>query len=165
MKIDFSTVIFTDKSQEIFDGPDEWAKGWILSDKDMSVAKRRQQGVSCLMIWVEIVDQSIIGPFKVDEAVKLNSASYCDFMNKTFFSWHKSQSSNFKVKCVFMHNNAPFHVSKLTCELCEHKRFTGEKIMEWLPSSPDLNLIKNQWSIVKMQLYEGGKQCNRKTDL
>ena len=42
----------------------------------------------------------------------------------------------------------------------EHKRFTKEKI--W---SPDLYLIKNLQSIVKMKLYEGGKQYNSKTDL
>lgn len=40
----------------------------------MPVAKRRQEGVSSVMIWVEIIDQRIIGPFKVDETVKLNSA-------------------------------------------------------------------------------------------
>ena len=37
------------------------------------------------MIWTGIVDQIIIGPFKVDEGVKLDSANYCDFMAKTFF--------------------------------------------------------------------------------
>ena len=36
--------------------------------------------------------------------------------------------------------------------------------MEWPPSSPDLNLIKNLWSIVKMKLYEGEKQSNNKLD-
>lgn len=121
MKIDFSTVIFTDKSQETFDRPDVWPKGWILSDSDMPVAKRRQEGVSSVMIWVEIIDQRIIGPFKVDETVKLNSAVLW-----TGLSFHGTRPS-FKVKCVFMHNNVPFHVSNLTCELCEHKR---EKIMK-----------------------------------
>ena len=37
--------------------------------------------------------------------------------------------------------------------------------MEWLPWSPDLNLIKNLWSIVKMKLYEGSKQYNSTADL
>ena len=34
--------------------------------------------------------------------------------------------------------------------------------MEWLPSSPDLNPIKNLWSIVKIKLYEASKQYNSK---
>ena len=47
----------------------------------------------------------------------------------------------------------------------EHKKFTGKKIMEWLPSSPELNSIKNLWSIMKMKLYKGGKQYNSKVDI
>ena len=37
--------------------------------------------------------------------------------------------------------------------------------MEWQPSSSDLNLIKNLWSLVKMKLYNGSKPYNSKTDL
>ena len=44
MKIDFSKVIFMNKSQVTFHGPDKWVKGWILSNSDMSVVKRRLQG-------------------------------------------------------------------------------------------------------------------------
>ena len=64
-----------------------------------------------------------------------------------------------------MHDNAPSHISKLTCEFFEYKRFIREKIKKWPPSSPDQNLIKNLWSVVKMELYEGGKQYNSKADL
>ena len=38
------------ESHVIFDGPDGWAKGWILSNSDMLVAKRKQQGGSSVMI-------------------------------------------------------------------------------------------------------------------
>ena len=58
------------------------------------------------MIWARIVDQIIIGPFKVDEGVQVNSANYSNFMDKTYFAWYKSQSCSFKMKYVFMHNNA-----------------------------------------------------------
>lgn len=66
---------------------------------------------------------------------------------------------------VFMHDNAPFHVSKLTHELFEHKKFKGEKIMELPTSSPDLNPTKNLWLIVKMKLYKNGKQYGSKARL
>ena len=85
MKIDFSKVIFTDKSRMTFDGSDWWAKGRILSNSDMSVAKRRQQRGDSAMILPRIVNQTIIGPFKIDEGFKLNRAIDCNFMNKTFF--------------------------------------------------------------------------------
>ena len=60
-----------------------------------------------MMIWARIIDQTIIGPFKADGGVKLNSDSYCDFIDK---------SRIFKMKCVFMHVNVP-HISKLSREL------------------------------------------------
>ena len=66
------------------DGPDGLAKGWTLSNSDMSFVKRRQQRGSSVMICDGIVDQTIIGPFKV----KLYCANYCPFMDKTFFAWY-----------------------------------------------------------------------------
>ena len=86
-------------------------------------------------------------------------------MEKTFLAWYQSQSFSFKMKCVFMHNNAPFHISKLTCEFLEHERFAGEKIMEWPPPSPDLNSIKNLWSILKRKLCGSNKQYINKANL
>ena len=65
-------MIFLDESQVMCDEPDGWAKGWILSNSDMPVAKRSQQGDSSLITWAGIVNQTIIRPFKVVEEVKLN---------------------------------------------------------------------------------------------
>ena len=79
------------------------------------------------MIWTLTAEETIIGRFKVDEGVKLNSANYCDFTDNSFFEWYKSQSLSFKVKCVLMHANAPSFVCKLTREF---ERLTGEKITE-----------------------------------
>ena len=129
MKIDFSKVVFTDESQVTFDGADGWAKGRILSNSDVPVVKKRQQRGGSVMIWDGIVDQTIIGPFKIDEEVKLNSANDHDFIDKAFFTWYKSQSCCFKVKCIFMHDNAPSPVSKFTYKFFEYKRFTGEKVI------------------------------------
>ena len=93
MKIDFSKVIFMDKSHDI------WWAWWTLSNSDMPATKRKQQGSSSMMIWAGIVNKTIIGWFKVNERVKLNNANYCDFMDKTFFARYKFQSWSFKVKC------------------------------------------------------------------
>ena len=40
---------------------------------------RRQQGGGGIMIWAGIVNDRIIGPFKVDDGVKMNSANYTAF--------------------------------------------------------------------------------------
>ena len=58
-----------------------------------------------------------------------------------------------------MHDN----ISKLFREFFLHKRFR-ENTMEWLPSNPDVNSIKNLWSIVNIKLYERSKQYNREVD-
>lgn len=39
------------------------------------MAKRWQQGGGSVMLWTEIVNQTIIEPFKVIEGVKLNSVN------------------------------------------------------------------------------------------
>ena len=85
-------------------------------------------------------------------------------MEKNFFACYKSQSHSFKVKCVFMHDKAPSHISKLIYGFFEHKRFTGGKIIEWPLPTPDRNPIKNQWSLVKRKLHKGDKQYKSKAD-
>ena len=112
MKIDLSKVIFTDKSQVTFHGPDSRFHPiqmclWL-----------KEGNKEVLMWWTRIVDQAIIEPFQVDKGVKLSSANYFNFMDKSF-AWYKSQSCSFKVKCVFMRDNAPSLVLKLTCEFFE----------------------------------------------
>lgn len=36
-------------------------------------------------------------------------------------------------------------------------------ILQWSPSSPDLNQIENLRSVMKIKLYEGGKHYDKKT--
>ena len=59
----------------------------------------------------------------------------------------------FKRECIFMHVNAPFCVSKVILDFFEQKIFTGGKIM---------NPIENLWSVIKIELYEGGKNTAAK---
>ena len=69
MRIYFSREIF--HWQISFDEP----KDGFLSNQDMPVTLRIQQGGGSVMIWGGIVNQTIIGLYKVDEGVKLNSAN------------------------------------------------------------------------------------------
>ena len=72
MKIDFSQMIFMDESRMTFDGPDVWTKRWIFSNSDVAVANGKQQRGGSVMIWLRIINQTVTGPFKIDEGVKLN---------------------------------------------------------------------------------------------
>ena len=68
MKVNFSEVLFTDESRITLDGVDGLAKGEILSNSDVLVVKGKQPKSSSVIIWAGIVDQTIIGPFKVDKS-------------------------------------------------------------------------------------------------
>ena len=158
MKIDFSKVIFTDKSRVTFDGPNGWSKGWILQDITAPITKRRQQDRGRIMIWAGIVWNKLIGPFKDDDDVKLISETYCKFLSNTFFKWDWSQSRSSKTKYVFMYDNAPSYAANATTKLFSKKGISVSKLMQWPPASPDLNPIENVWAIVKNRIYDGGRQ-------
>ena len=115
-------------------------------------------------MWAGIIDQTIIGQFKVDYGLKLNTAIFWDFMNKTFFTWYKFQSRSFKVKCVFMRNNAPSHVSKLTCDFFFNTKDLQEK-RKWNGRHQVLIWMRSKIYGQSRGLYRGSKQYNSKTDL
>ena len=66
-------------------GPDGWARGWIMNGQNVPVRLRRQQGGGGVMIWAGIIGDQLIGPFRVPDGVKLNSENYCQFLNDNFF--------------------------------------------------------------------------------
>ena len=165
MKIDFSRVIFTDECRATLDGPDGWARGWITQGQSAPVQLRRQQGGGGVMFWAAIVGDQMIGPFRVEDGVKLNSEGYCDLLNANFVPWWKKHPARQRKLLIFMHDNAPSHASHYTKVWMERNGFKQEQIMEWPACSPDLNPIENLWSVLKQTIYANGKQYNSKDAL
>ena len=165
MKCDFSKVIFTDECRASLDGPDGWSKGWVIHGESVPIRFRRQQGGGGVMFWAGIVGNRLIGPFKVEEGVKMNSENYSSFLQANFIPWYRSQSRKFKKDCIFMHDNAPAHASHFTKAFLTSKNIPETKIMNWPPSSPDLNCIENLWGIIKAEIYEGNRQYTSKAAL
>ena len=66
---------------------------------------------------------------------------------------------------VFMHDNAQSHSARIATEYLERVFARHGKIMRWPACSPDLNPIENLWSILKQNIYSGGRQYNSKDDL
>ena len=73
MKCDFSKVIFTDECRATLDGPDGFSRGRIGHGFETPLRLRRQQGGGVVMFWAGICGQTLIGPFFVEEGVKMDS--------------------------------------------------------------------------------------------
>ena len=103
MKQDFGHIIFTDECRATLDCPDGWRRGWVTVPKSVPTLMRRQQGGGGVMFWAAIVGNCLVGPYKVDEGLKMNADIYSQFLNQNFFVWYRAQSRSFKLKFLFMH--------------------------------------------------------------
>lgn len=165
MKLDFRRVVFTDECRATLDGPDGWARGWLTTGTSTPVRFRRQQGGGGVMFWAGIHGKNLIGPFKIDEGVKLDSASYSKLLEDRFMPYVNSMPRQTRNQIILMHDNAPSHASRFTQRFLADNGFTGSRLMIWPSSSPDLNPIENYWAIFKLKLYEGGRQFSNNDDL
>ena len=86
------------------------------------------------MFWAGIVRSEFIGPFNIDDGVKLNSENYTKFLENNFFPWYRSQTRKFNRECIFMHDNAPTHASHFTKTFLTAKNIPESKIMTLPPS-------------------------------
>lgn len=165
-KSDFSKVVWSDEMRVTLDGPDGWARGWIINGHEPPVRLRRQQGGGGLMVWAAIFKDQLIGPFKIPDGVKINSENYCQFLNDNFLKkWYNKKSTSMKKTIIFMHDNAPSHASKYTTSWLASKGFKGDRLMVWPPASPDLNPIENLWAMLKRKVYSQGHQYTSLTTL
>ena len=61
-------------------------------------------------MWAGIINDELVGPFQV-ERLKINSQTYCQFLEDTFSKqWYRKKSAF--LKKTMMQDNAPSHASK-----------------------------------------------------
>ncbi len=90
---------------------------------------------------------------------KITADAYIDMLENDFFNKVNDQLPD---DFIWMHDNATLHVATKTKEYLERKGITT---MEWLPMSPDLNPIKNIWSILQKEVYKSKKEYKNTADL
>ena len=165
MKTDFQQVLFTDEARATLDGPDGWAKVWSPKGAALPYRVRRQQGGGGVMFWAGIMGDTLLGPFRVPEGVKLTSQAYIQFLDEHLSPWLYNLPLLRRRQLIFMHDNAPSHAAKATTSFLASLGIKDHTLMTWPPCSPDLNPIEQFWSILKRDVYEGGQQFTSKDAL
>ena len=117
------------------------------------------------MIWAGIIDKELVGPSRVPDGVKMNSETYCQFLDQHLMPWLQKKRAPVKKGIILMQDNAPSHASKYSREWLGSKGFRFDKIMKWPACSPDINCIENFWSALKRRIYTSGKQYSSKDQL
>ena len=130
LKQDFSKVLWTDECRATLDGPDGWARGWVFKGRQSQNRMRRQQGGGSIMFWAGMLGSTIIGPFRVEQGVKMNSEGYCKFLTKNFLPWYERLSNEEKEEIIFMQDNAPSHASKYSKSWFSEQGIDETKLMK-----------------------------------
>ena len=118
------------------------------------------------MFWAAIIDDELVGPYRVKDGVKMTAQTYIAFLREHWLPWYKNKSLAFRYKMVFMQDNAPsYYAAHLTTSFLKKVLVKKSEIMEWPACSPDLNPIEHLWSILKREVYAGGKQYSSKEEL
>lgn len=147
----FSKVLWTDEMRLTLDEPDGWANDWYCNGHRAPLQPRHQQSGGGVLVWAVIIKDELVGPFRVEDGLKLNS----QFLEETFFKqWYRKKSASFKITMIFMQDHTPSHTSKHSTLWLASKSLKDERIMTWPPSSPDLNPIENLWALRDLRFTE-----------
>ena len=89
----------------------------------------------------------------------ITADAYIDMLDNDFFNVVEEELPE---NLIWMHDNAPPHVAMKMRAYLEREGITT---MEWLPMSPDLNLIENIWSLMQSEVYKEKKVFKNTSEL
>lgn len=160
---DWSKVLFSDEKKFRLDIPDGNLHTWRFMDESderfipMYNAWRRQMGGSGTMVWGSMCYYGM-GSFCFTD-IKLKSEDYGEILKeyvKPVFTGVFPQLE------YYQHDNAPIHVSNYSKGILNNLEL---QVIEWPPSSADINPIENIWSIIQQRIYTSYKGFVNKESL
>ena len=149
MKVNFQTVLFTGECR---------ATRWV---GERMVYVSTGSGVNQeVVVWCFGLQSLVSRRWSEND-----HREFIDFIGEYVEPWHKKNNLSSRKKMLFMHDNAPSHVARITTEYLESVFARHGKTMQWPAGSPNLNPIENLWSILKRKIYSRGRQYTSKDDL
>ena len=114
------------------------------------------------MFCAAVLGSKLIGPFRVPHGVKMTAFTYTEFLERNLIPEAHLLEPGLQDNFEFMHDNAPSHASLMVRVFLRIDNLAGNRLMNWPANSPYLSPTENLWAIVKVKLYEDGKQYNNK---
>lgn len=125
MKTNFQTLIWTDEARATLDGPGGWGRVWLLKTQVLSRGTDAHKVVVEWWFELESSVMELLDLCKLLNGLKINSVTYCTFLNENFIPWLISLDDAIKDSIIFRWDNALNHKTSLHQGLagkCGHYR-------------------------------------------
>ena len=90
LKLDFQKFLFSDECRATLEVPARLCRCWLRHGQSTPNRFKRQQSGDRIIFWAIIYKKHLIGPFRVDDCVKMDSKAYCELLKNKFLPFIRS---------------------------------------------------------------------------
>ena len=149
-------IIFSDESKFLLFKSDGRQYAWFKPGQALDprfVQKTIKHGAGNIMVWGCVMGQGMGRLHWIDRI--MCSTDYVEILKKSYLGTLKDYNLKHSGPegVRFQQDNDPKHTSKVTKEFFAKRRI---KVLDWAPSSPDMNIIEHVWD----QIDHLVRSCN-----